>query len=133
VDAQVEEVADPLERIRVLIGAHVSAMLADRDKHATMLTELRALSVDRRAEVVALRDSYEELVRSVLERAQSEGAIRADIPAKHLALGLLDLMNWAIFWFRRDGDLGVRDLVDVFAAIFLGGVARRIETTSLEP
>jgi AcrR family transcriptional regulator len=120
VDAQ----ADPLERIRTLIRAHVGAMLEDQDKHSTMLTELRALSEDRRAEVIALRDTYERVVRSVLERAQDAGAIRDDIPVKYLALGLLDLLNWAIFWFQPGGPMSADELGELFVTLYLSGVTR---------
>jgi AcrR family transcriptional regulator len=122
VHAAVEAVPDPLERIRTLIRAHVAAMLVDQDKHSTMLTELRALSPDRRAEIVALRDAYEKLVRSVLDRAQRAGVIRDDIPVKYLSVSLLNLMNWAIFWFQRDGDLSPVQLGDLFVTLYLGGV-----------
>jgi len=124
VQAAVDTVPDPLERVRTLIRAHVAAMLVHQEKHSTMLTELRALSEDRRDEVVALRDAYEELVRSVLDHAQRAGAIRDDIPVKYLSLSLLDLMNWAIFWFQRDGDLSADRLGELFVRIYLSGVTR---------
>jgi TetR/AcrR family transcriptional regulator, cholesterol catabolism regulator len=125
VQAAVDAVEDPLERVRSLIRSHVAAMLVDQDKHSTMLTELRALSGERRAEVVALRDNYEELVRSVLAGAQRAGDLRDDISVKHLSLSLLDLLNWAIFWFQRDGELSPDQLADVFTNIFLSGVKRK--------
>lgn len=121
VEAATTEVEDPTERVRALIGAHVSAMLADKNKHATMLTELRSLSPDRRSEVVGLRDDYEGLVRSILADAQEAGALRKDIPAKHLELCLLDLMNWAIFWFRPDQEMSPHQLAETFASLFLVG------------
>jgi AcrR family transcriptional regulator len=124
VQTAVDAEPDSLERVRTLIRAHVAAMLADQDKHSTMLTELRALSDERRAKIVALRDTYEELVRSVLAAAQLAGAVRGDIPVKYLALGLLDLLNWAIFWYVPDGDLSSDQLADVFAAMYLSGAGR---------
>ena len=53
---------EAVARIRAVIEAHVRTSLADRDAHATMLSELRSLRPERRAEVVALRDEYEALV-----------------------------------------------------------------------
>lgn len=123
VEKAVAGVDDPTERVRTLIGAHVSAMLVDKDKHATMLTELRSLSPDRHREVVRLRDDYESLVRSILAEAQEAGALREDIPVKHLELCLLDLMNWAIFWFRPDQEMSPKQLSETFAVLFLEGAA----------
>jgi AcrR family transcriptional regulator len=126
VGTAVDAVQDPLEAVRGLIRAHVAAMLVDAAKHSTMLTELRALTGDRRTEIVALRDAYEDFVRSVIARAQNAGQIRQDIPVKQLALSLLDLLNWAIFWFQRNGELSPEDLAELFIKIFLNGVAREI-------
>lgn len=119
-----QEVEEPVERVRVLIAAHVTAMLADKDKHATMLTELRALSPKRREEVRRLRDAYEDLVRSVIADAQERSGLRADVSAKYLTLCLLDLMNWAIFWFHPDDDLSPDALSRTFAALFVEGAAQ---------
>ncbi|QYJ16596.1 HTH-type transcriptional repressor KstR2 [Rubrobacter xylanophilus DSM 9941] len=121
VEAAVEGVEDPLERVRALIRAHVVSMLMDKEKHATMLTEMRSLSEKRRREVIRLRDEYERLVRSVLAEAQEAGVLRDDLSAKQLALCLLNLMNWAIFWFRSGEELSPERLAEVFTTLFLEG------------
>jgi AcrR family transcriptional regulator len=121
VTAAVDSVEDPLDRVRCLIRSHVAATLIDQD----MLTELRALSGQRRDEIVALRDAYEELVRSVIAGAQQAGDVRDDIPVKQLSLCLLNLLNWSIFWFQPDGDLSSDQLAEVFIDVFLSGVARK--------
>ena len=122
VRSAVSSVDDPLERVRVLIAAHVRAMLVHQDMHSTMLTELRALTAPRRAEIVRLRDGYEQLVRETLAAAQQAGLLRADVPAKYLCLSLLDQLNWAIFWFKREGELSAETLADVFTTLYLNGV-----------
>lgn len=125
VETAVEGVEEPVERVRALIGAHVMAMLEDKEKHATMLTELRALGPERQEEVLRLRDAYEELVRSVIVDAQERSGLRVDISAKHMTLCLLDLMNWAIFWFRPDDELTPQSLSNTFSSLFVEGAARR--------
>jgi AcrR family transcriptional regulator len=112
----------PLQRVRVLIESHLAAALADQDKHATMLMELRSLSTRRRAVVVKMRDSYEELIRAELELAQTAGAIRNDLPAKYLGLALMNLLNWSIFWFKPAGALTPSGLGRVLSSIFVEGV-----------
>src|ERR1700694_3701417 len=78
VQSAVDGATDPVERIRVLARAHLATLLRYQKRHVTMLTELRALTERHRAEVVALRDRYGSLVRSVLEDAQASGMIRSD-------------------------------------------------------
>jgi TetR/AcrR family transcriptional regulator, cholesterol catabolism regulator len=121
VESALTNTADPLERVRVLISAHIHSLLRDQDKHAAALAEMHLLSPQRRAQVVALRDNYEEMVRSILQRAQAAGVLRADIPAKYLCLGLLGLMNRVVVWHRRKGPLAPAQLADLLTEVFLAG------------
>jgi len=117
--------AEPADRLRELIKAHLNAALAQQDAHAVMLLELRALSSERRAEVLGLRGAYQALVERTLAEGQASNAIRADMPARQLALGLLNLLNWTIFWYRPDGELSPESLADLFTRIFVEGAAAR--------
>jgi len=123
VEAAVRSVSDPLEKTRTLIRTHIVSMLRDQEKHSATLSEMRALSKDRLAHVIALRDTYEELVRSVLQEGQSAGALRGDIPVKYLRLILLGLVNRVEVWYRPGGPLAPGDLGELLAAIFLNGAA----------
>ena len=123
VEAAVQEVRDPLERTRAMICAHIESMLRDADEHQTTLVEMRALSPQRLARVLSLRDAYEDLVRSVLGEAQSAGVLRDDIPVKYLCLIVLGLMNRVLVWHRRKGPLSPAQLGQLLAVIFLTGTA----------
>lgn len=123
VESALSEAAEPLPRIRTFIHAHLTALLKDQIRHVTILTGLRALSAPHHREVLALRKRYADLTRSLLDHGQRAGAIRTDIPAKYLYLALLNILNWAVIWFRREEALSVEQLSEVFCAIFLGGAA----------
>ncbi len=123
VRSSVDAESEPIDRLRTLIRTHTTMALADTDKHVTMLVELRSLSPRRRATVVRLRDVYEGLVRREIRRGQQAGAIRTDIRPKYLALALLNLLNWSIFWYQPRAGLGPGDLADVLAQVFLEGSA----------
>ena len=120
----VADKSDPLDRVKAMIQAHVVAMLEDREKHATMLTELRALTASRRVEIIRLRDEYESLVRSVLMEAQDAGVLWKEASVNELELALLNLLNWTIFWYRPNGDLSPEYLAELFKKIYLSGVAQ---------
>jgi AcrR family transcriptional regulator len=122
VAAAVEEVHDPLERTRTLIRAHIESMLRDQGEHSITLAEMHALSRDRLAQVLALRDTYQNLIRSVLEDAQNAGALRGDIQVKYLCLAVLGLMNRVLVWYRKRGALSPAELGQLLATIFLSGV-----------
>jgi GTP cyclohydrolase I len=82
---------------------------------------MRALSEERLAQVISLRDAYEDLVRSVLEQAQAAGVLRQDIRVKYLCLHLLGMMNRVEVWYRPNGDLTPGQIGDLLAIIFLTG------------
>jgi AcrR family transcriptional regulator len=125
VESATKNVADPLARIQALISTHVESMLLDQDNHATTLAEMHALSQDRLAQVLALRHGYEDLVRSVMQGAQTAGALREDIDAKVLCLSALGLMNRVLVWYRPSGRLSPSQMGQLLAAIFLTGTAAR--------
>jgi AcrR family transcriptional regulator len=117
--------AEPPDRLRALIRAHLAAALADQDAHAVMLSELRALSGERRGKVLGLREAYRNLVERTLADGQACHTIRDDTSAKNLALGLLNLLNWTIFWYRPEGELSPESLADLMSLIFIEGVGVR--------
>jgi AcrR family transcriptional regulator len=123
VTAALEKVQDPLERTRTLVRAHISSLVRDQIAHSVAVGEMHALSGARLKEVIALRDAYEELVRSVLRDARKAGVLRDDIGVKYLCLILLGLLNRVEMWYRREGALSPDQLARVFEAIFLTGAA----------
>ena len=123
VEAAIQQVEDPLERTRALVKAHIESMLRDQEQHTVTLSEMRALSEERLAQVISLRDAYEDLVRSVLEHAQGAGVLRQDIPVKYLSLHLLGMINRVEVWYRPEGPLTPTQIGELLAVMFLTGAA----------
>jgi AcrR family transcriptional regulator len=123
VEAAIQQVEDPLERTRALVKAHIESMLRDQEQHTVTLSEMRALSEERLAQVISLRDAYQDLVRSVLEHAQGAGVLRQDIPVKYLSLHLLGMINRVEVWYRPKGPLTPTQIGELLAVMFLSGAA----------
>jgi AcrR family transcriptional regulator len=119
--AEAVEAASPAVRLRAAIRAHVEAMTRDQDMHAVMMTELRSLDPERQVEVKKLRAAYERQVRDLLCAEQKAGRLRSDIDCKYLALVLLNLLNWPIFWYRGSGPMNPGELGELLADLFLEG------------
>ena len=126
------ESANPLERIRILARTHVRAILKHQIRYVTMLNEMRALSEPHRAEVVALRRKYANMVRSLIEEAQAAGSIRSDIPSRYLYLALLNVLNWAVLWYRKGQTLSEEELARMFTSIYLAGAASSLDRAPFE-
>jgi AcrR family transcriptional regulator len=114
---------DPLERMRVLVAAHVDSLLRHQNQHATSLLELRALSGDDRAAVTSLREAYVAVVRSAIDDGRRAGVIRTDLPSSLLTLHLFSLTNRTMLSFRPEGPLAPDQLGNVFASLFLSGAS----------
>ncbi|MEF2975923.1 TetR/AcrR family transcriptional regulator [Subtercola sp. YIM 133946] len=119
------EAAPPGETLRAVIAAHLETALTDRDMHATMLAELHSLTPERRATVLAERDAYEAVLRSVIAAEQQAGQLRTDLDARELTLGLLNLLNWTIFWYSPEGPQTPADIARFLTTIYLDGATAR--------
>jgi AcrR family transcriptional regulator len=122
-ESSVADASDPLERLKLIAHRYTTTALRDRDRHTTMLIEIRALSPDRRRRVVDVRDGNVAVVRQTIAAAQKAGQVRRDYSPKYLSLMLFNLMNWSIFWYRPDGELTRDQIAEMTATLFLEGVA----------
>jgi TetR/AcrR family transcriptional regulator, cholesterol catabolism regulator len=122
VETALHGVVHPLDRVAIMIQAHVSSLLRHSEMHMAGRSSMRALSPARRAEVQALRDRHEQLVGALLDGAQKSGHFRADIGLKTMRLALLSLLNRTEIWFRPGGELTMESVGRVLAEIFLFGV-----------
>lgn len=127
------ETSDPIEQLNLMMFRYTTVALQDRDRHATMLIEIRALSEERRDSIVALRDKNVAVVRRTMAAAQKAGQLRADIKPKYLTLALFNLLNWSIFWYRPDGELTPERIAAMMSSIFLDGAASRSKSSSRKP
>jgi TetR/AcrR family transcriptional regulator, cholesterol catabolism regulator len=123
VESSLSDIADSIARIRAFIGAHLATLLTYQVRHVTMLTELRALTEVHHKDILARRKSYAGLVRSLLAEGQTASMIRTDIPDRYLYLALLNVLNWAVLWFRRDQELPASGLTEIFSLVYLDGAA----------
>jgi AcrR family transcriptional regulator len=133
VESAIRDITEPLDRIRALVRAHLTTLLEHQVRHVTMLTDLRALSDRHHAAVLALRKKYADLVRETIEYGQDRGSIRDDIPAKYLHFALLNMLNWAVLWFRRDQGLSADHLAGLFTPIYLEGAAVSLPPSAITP
>lgn len=109
--ARLPQCATPAESLRMLIGAELWAINGDTGEMWTVLVrEWRSLSAEGQANVLELRDEYENIWLSVLDAAHAAGVIGSDpFITRRLIAGAL---NWTVNWFRPSGVLSLDDLAD---------------------
>jgi TetR/AcrR family transcriptional regulator, cholesterol catabolism regulator len=120
-DGCVADASDPLEQLKLIVYRYTTTALRDRDRHAVVLIEIRALSEERRRAVVERRDMNVAIVRRTIAAAQKARQIRRDMDPKYVTLMLFNLMNWSIFWYRPDGELTPDQVANLMSTLFLEG------------
>lgn len=127
--AEMQEFADEIsaqslpadEKLR-LLTRRLMRMIANRqDEIIVFYREWEWLTGDRRAEVLAARDRFEAVWRTLLTQGASEGVFAATPPI--LVKGILGLINYSHLWFHASGPLGPDDVADLFVEMILHGIA----------
>jgi AcrR family transcriptional regulator len=126
--ANMEEVMNrplpPDEMLRQAMRAYLVTILENRDLSSVLLLEHRSLNPEQRTRHVPRRDRFEKLWRDLIQRGQQEGNFCSSDPAM-TARALLGALNWAITWYRLDGELSPEMIADQFTDMFLIGLLCR--------
>lgn len=120
-DSKLASARTSAEKVSILIVAHIAEVLKRQPQAVILLLENRSLPAKRSQDLVRLRDRYDRLVEETLENAQRDGFLRADVPARVLALALLNLTNWTVVWYQPSGTYSPEEIGHYFASLFIEG------------
>lgn len=108
--------------LKAAVRAHI-LFHADQLKEAVVAdTELRSLEDEGRAQVVAMRDAYEQIFRDIIEEGQRTGEFR-DVDAHLATRALLGAITDVANWFRPRGGLSLDEISDQYCSVFLQGIS----------
>jgi AcrR family transcriptional regulator len=116
----VPDEAEPLERVRLALRAHLGVVAAQVSAATVFTREWRFLDEPERSAFRAERRRYEERWRELFQDAAERGALRSDLDVEAAVLLALSAANWAYTWIRPGQDTD--GLADRFFAILLDGV-----------
>ncbi len=99
------------QKLRLLLEEHVVGLNDPEEGTPGSLAhlEVEALGEERRAGVLARRDEYEQIVRSLIEEGMGQGMFLQADP-KVASLALLGSVNWTVKWFRPEGGKSARTI-----------------------
>lgn len=98
-------------KLRLLLEEHVVSLNDPEEGTPGSLAhlEVEALGEERRAGVMARRDEYEQVVRSLVEEGMARGVFH-QVDSKVATLALLGSVNWTVKWFRPGGGKSAREI-----------------------
>ncbi|WP_214405264.1 TetR/AcrR family transcriptional regulator [Pseudonocardia lacus] len=114
---------DPLQRLRNVIVGHVEHTCQNLVQTTVFLHELSALPPERRTEVLGNEHAYQGVFRDLIELAQKEGLVRADLDPRLAALSVLGSTNWVYRWFRPGGEFTAEQIAAELAEMAIRGIA----------
>jgi AcrR family transcriptional regulator len=118
----VRDIADPEERLRMLIRLHIEVVLSVRDREITvMLHENHPLPPSLRRRINTRKKDYVHFVESLIAEVQRARQSKGTISPRAAAFALLGMINWIYQWYRPEGTLQEEDLVRQYTEIFFAG------------
>lgn len=111
------------QKLKLLLEEHVVGLNDPEEGTPGSLAhlEVEALGEERRASVLARRDEYEQIVRSLIEEGMARGMFRPADP-KVASLALLGSVNWTVKWFRPAGGKSAREIGRQIAEMMVRGL-----------
>ena len=124
------KVADPEQRLRVMVERHVKRILEVGGAVTILLDETPALSPAHQRIIRSRKRAYFDLIRSTLQQLASQGKLRPVEPTV-ATFGLFGMILWTSRWYRRDGKLKQEDVLKDFLEIALNSVLRKASAATL--
>jgi AcrR family transcriptional regulator len=118
----VKTIADPEERLRMLIRRHIAVVLSERDREITvMLHENHPLSPALRKRINGRKKDYVHFVENLIAEVQRARGSKGHVSPKAAAFALMGMLNWIYQWYRPQGELQEETLAQQYTEIFFQG------------
>lgn len=127
IEAALVTEADPVERLRAALRAHVRFILG-RESARVVLFEWRSIEPASYAEMVRLRDEFEAYWAGLLDDAQRAGCLAIGIDLRMLRFLLFGAANWVSMWYAPGGEQSPDQIADTFWGMLANGVVARRAT-----
>lgn len=113
--------ADPLSELLAFARFHVRYHIDRRDEVFINYMELRSLSDDNAAEIIALRKRYEAELRRILARGVEAGQFAIPDPTV-TAMALIAMLTGVTTWRKAGGRLSPGAIEEIYATLTLNAV-----------
>ncbi len=110
----------PIAQLEGVITEHLRVLASDYEG-AFLLQQEYELPANYRAEIVRLRDAYEQRVLEIIREGVRQRQFRVK-NAKVTVRIILGAINWLLRWYRSDGSLKVEEIVEAYIDFFFYGI-----------
>jgi AcrR family transcriptional regulator len=117
---RLEEIADPVERIRMFILNHLEYFLANQKAMKVLSHEDDVLNNGFGAEIAAIKREYYRICMELLD--DNKQARGLEFSSRTAVLSLFGMMNWIYTWYNPRVDADAAELAREMGDIFLRGI-----------
>ena len=117
-----EDISDPLDRLKTMIDLHLRLVLEERNLEVTgLLHECKTLSGSDRSRINRRKKEYIRMAASIIGEVTKKYNVK-DVNPKLAAYALLGMLNWTYQWYKVSGSNTHQEIVRTFQRIFLQGI-----------
>ena len=117
-----QEIADPVERLKTMIDLHLRLVLQERNLEVTgLLHECKSLSSADQTRINRRKKEYVKMLANLIADVIEKYGIK-DLDPKLAAFALLGMLNWTYQWYQPGGSNSREDITKNFQDIFLRGI-----------
>lgn len=111
----------PRQQLESAIHHHIHAVVDELSLATMLLQQEYALSPRQRRTIIAMRDEYDALFRSILRAGVASGAFKP-IDVKVVGFAIVGALNWMPHWFSQSGPMSKDEIADVFSEYLVGAL-----------
>ena len=125
---KIRGVADPEEKIRLMVESHLEHFLSHISELKVCSHELESLTGRAYRKVLEVRREYFRVTLGIIKEIRKKRG--ASGPDPHLAaLHLFGMLNWIYMWYDPEKNPSGRKLSEQLSSLFLNGFLPRISRT----
>lgn len=112
---------DSETRLESIVRSHAQLITEDSSALTILVNELEGLTLEHRAQIIGRQRGYLDFIRSTLEALRTEGKLR-QVDSTLGAFAVLGMVLWISRWYRLDGRLDRKQVVEEMTQIALAAV-----------
>ena len=109
------------QRLFEAISNHIRLHTTYKSEFFIIDTEIRALEVENRDKILALRDQYENLFQKLLREGIEKGVLR-QTDVKVSSYAIIAMCTEVAQWFRPSGRLSVQQVIEIYSEMVTEGL-----------
>jgi len=115
---------DPAEQLRIMIRHHLNTVLGTRGTHKQIFEgEFKHLRVHDRKIIIALRDEWQEIMESVLQRGIDKGIFKP-LDVKMTGFFILSIVIRTRAWYKPSGRLSIEQIANEIIKMTMHGIMK---------